>query len=171
MLNNESSILVSDENLDDSIDNIEDINNSNNASEIENSNINSNNSLEDNAPNVIENLIKSNQLVKSNKKNEFRFNKPIQDFCLTNVTDDIKSLRYYIELLNTPRAKIKDPELLKIKNENKYSKNFLIPSGFQLIGCYQHHNKKIRLGIKVLFYINYYLQCKLKSIFFIKFYY
>jgi len=151
MLSNESTISLSDENID---DNIED-NNNNNDTEVETEtiNINRDKSLENNAPNVIKNLIKSNQLVKSNKRNEFHFNKPIQDFCLTNVTDDIKSLRYYIELLNTPRAKIKDPELLKIKNENKYSKNFLIPSGFQLIGSYQHHSKKIKLGTKDILYI------------------
>jgi len=156
MLNNESTLSLSDDNSDDiNDDNSDNIENTNDASETENI-IKLDNNLENNAPNVIKNLIKSNQLVKSNKKNEFHFNKPIQDFCLTNVTDDIKSLRYYIELLNTPRAKIKDPDLLKIKNENKYSKNFLIPSGFQLIGSYQHHSKKIKLGIEYYWVVFFY---------------
>jgi len=136
-----TSINTNDDSNDNEIDS-----SSNDIKDVNNSSKQLDENLENNAPSIIKNLIESNQLVKSNKKNEFRFNKPIQNFCLTNVTDDIQSLRYFIELLNTPRAKIKDVELLRIKNENKNNSNYIIPSGFQLIHTYPHRVKKIRLG-------------------------
>ncbi|OUM69570.1 hypothetical protein PIROE2DRAFT_2432 [Piromyces sp. E2] len=147
----DNNITLSNISINDDITNDEsndyDTENSNN--DINNSSKRLNENLEDNAPAIIKNLIESNQLIKSNKKSEFRFNKPIQNFCLTNVTDDIKSLRYFIELINTPRSKIKDVELLRIKNENKNNSNFIIPSGFQLINTLPHRAKKIKLVFNI----------------------
>jgi len=140
--------LDSEDSDDDLID--ENISSSEN---VDSSNSNKNiNSFNENKSKIIDNLVKSKVIVKSEKKNEYRFNRPNQKICLTNVTDDINSLRCYIELLDTPRAKIKDINLLKIKNETKNTNNYLIPSGFQLMGSYPHHIKKIRLGKKFMIY-------------------
>ncbi|ORX55460.1 hypothetical protein BCR36DRAFT_410381 [Piromyces finnis] len=125
--------------------------NDSNIGDIQNSLIHLDKNIKDSSS-ISKNLTESNQVIKSSEKNEnneYKFNKPIQNFCLTNVTDDIKSLKYYVELLNTPRAKIKDVDLLKIKNENKNNSNYIIPSGFQLITTYPHRTKKIKLVLTI----------------------
>lgn len=144
MIEEESYISLSDE-LESQNYLIDETINNNESNELKKSTIDIND-LENNTSDVIKNLIKSNNIIKSGEKNEYKFNKPNQNICLTNVTDDINSLRYFIELLSIPRAKIKDTNLLKIKNENRNNSNFLIPSGFQLMGSYPHNIKKIRLG-------------------------